>query len=968
MKQRVRPLLLFKKQGAVAQRVGSNTFVLTNSGKGQDGLALSAPLVSSLTLLRGLGTYDFTGQAANDVATVKDFEGLAHPVLAGESRFQGVRRVENLIPTSSTDLTKDFANWTVSTVNTDNIVFSASVNSRAYTPSLPFIVGRTYTMSAKVHCLSGTEVFRFKAHSVSPDITVTTTPTRVSWTVTPAGATAENFVIQNGIDGVARTVYFDEIQIEDVTGQTTQTPGEYVSVGVGTGSELVANGDFSNGTTGWSCDIGTLSEISGIGRLTSDGVGTPRAGVVVTTTVGKVYAVRADYVNSSVLLCKFRIGTTPYGLEIDLQATANEDYLYVFRATTTTTYITARANTVGSPGDYIEFDNFSLKEIDHGSNADGVKYFDTHNINTVSGNIVTEATGSKFGRRVENYVSDSEDVNAASTPINLQATGISSIVSNGVTLESLEANSTGSANRRLQYNITKAQLTARPGNRLAVQFRCAPGTKDWVRITITDLGGTSHHSYFDSSTGAFGIVAGSIVDYGSQLLDNGTYLVTLILPISTGSTDPIVYLCPADGNGTSTTTAASIGEVLIYCGAVMFECVADNVAVPSEYVSTGVLSHPYSGTGLDGVAEVATTSPYKITANVLTKDATTYPRTPGDGILIEGARTNNEQDCNDLSAGTGVGTPVATLSADNGSFYGPDNLHGVVGTGDVNSYWGTVTRTGLAAGVTTFTAFIETDTAATSRLRVQLGSTGSHSVNIDFSTSPPTLSGLSGTSIVAGSDFIEHYKDNIYRVGFSATCGAADTAQFRLYADTTSGTGITNWGGLQIELGAFHSSLILSSGGAQARTGETLRYDNANLPDEPYVWLANRLQHSIAANEAFFGTGTFGSANYMHNQLLGSAIRCYRKNGKTTGSDFVQVLHGVSQGDRTHTAFKAELNLISACANGGAVTSEIQDGASNNGTDLYIGNAAGGIAFGLTKDVKIYDKALDDAEMQELTS
>jgi hypothetical protein len=61
------------------------------------------------------------------VATVKDFEGLVREVKSGEARFEGARRVENLITAS-----EDMTNGAYSTENGTHTVAAGSVTFDGY--------------------------------------------------------------------------------------------------------------------------------------------------------------------------------------------------------------------------------------------------------------------------------------------------------------------------------------------------------------------------------------------------------------------------------------------------------------------------------------------------------------------------------------------------------------------------------------------------------------------------------------------------------------------------------------------------------------------------------------------------------------------------------------------------------------------------------------------------------------------
>ena len=198
--------------------------------------------------------------------------------------------------------------------------------------------------------------------------------------------------------GVGDEVDVAFAQIENVTGQTNQNPSEYVSTGVGTGPELVTNGDFSNGTTGWTpFSDAVLSVVSGRLRITSpttfDG-----AFQSFPTTIGKTYSLSYSVFKGTASTYRVELGFGP--AQVNNYASgaitaASQIKTVSWVATHATTYITFRCDNAGT---YIEADNVSVKLASHGANVDGVQYFNTLNANTVTANVVTEAVGSALTR------------------------------------------------------------------------------------------------------------------------------------------------------------------------------------------------------------------------------------------------------------------------------------------------------------------------------------------------------------------------------------------------------------------------------------------------------------------------------------------------------------------------------------------------------------------------------------------
>lgn len=176
-----------------------------------------APLLTSLVLSKGIGDPTFTRATT---ATVTDFEGLMKTAKSGEARFEGARRVENLIPTPSNTLA--VAGTKTITVTAGTYVFSMGAGG-----------------SAGVATFSGTS-------GVNGVLTQHAT-NRVS---APLYNLAAGSVIIT-----ASVADLNDLQLENVTGQANQNPSEYVSVGVlsapyhGAGADGVKYFTTQNGNT-----------------------------------------------------------------------------------------------------------------------------------------------------------------------------------------------------------------------------------------------------------------------------------------------------------------------------------------------------------------------------------------------------------------------------------------------------------------------------------------------------------------------------------------------------------------------------------------------------------------------------------------------------------------------------------------------------------------------------------------------
>ncbi len=218
---------------------------------GTDAPTFQADLKSTLDLQSGVGSPTFTRATT---ATVTDFEGLVRNVKSGEARFEGARRVENLVTYS-----EDFSNaiWqkagTITPTVTSNTSMApdgtltadtfdyAANNSSAhlYQTGKSFVTGNTYTVSVYVKTSSGTDTFNVKVWDgvtdfLSPSLTATTTWKRFSYTITSTNTTSAANIAVYDSDTSAHQIIVWGMQLEDVTGQANKNPSEYVSTNVKT--------------------------------------------------------------------------------------------------------------------------------------------------------------------------------------------------------------------------------------------------------------------------------------------------------------------------------------------------------------------------------------------------------------------------------------------------------------------------------------------------------------------------------------------------------------------------------------------------------------------------------------------------------------------------------------------------------------------------------------------------------------
>lgn len=132
------------------------------------------------------------------------------------------------------------------------------------------------------------------------------------------------------------------------------------------GPELITNGDFSSGTTGWTGSNATLTTNSGALRITCTANGSNFAYQAINVISGKVYKITATQTASSTAGGRYIGAGTSQGASqlggFTFGAIPTQGSLYV-TATSSTLYLSFIQGSASLAGEYVEVDNISVKEV-----------------------------------------------------------------------------------------------------------------------------------------------------------------------------------------------------------------------------------------------------------------------------------------------------------------------------------------------------------------------------------------------------------------------------------------------------------------------------------------------------------------------------------------------------------------------------------------------------------------------------
>jgi hypothetical protein len=262
-----------------------------------------------------------------------------------------------------------------------------------------------------------------------------------------------------------------------------------LSKGLVLGPELVTNGDFSNGTTGWIiASGGTAAVTSGVIRLTST-TGRSTASQAILTNVGQQYRIDLGLVSNGTAGVGSAIvrvtSTNSYsGTVVASAGSASSNGFLFFTATTATTYIWLAENSATS-GVYVEFGGLSVNS-DSGN----------HRFQTTSANRPVVSARVNLLTKTEQFDNASwtkqSGTTVSSTPVaapdgSLTAFTVSGNGTSGIFQAVAGSTSLGQTIRAVYLRVTTGTATVGIKDPVTTQGTTTCSlTTTWQRFTLTE--------------------------------------------------------------------------------------------------------------------------------------------------------------------------------------------------------------------------------------------------------------------------------------------------------------------------------------------------------------------------------------------------------------------------------------------------------------------------------------------------
>jgi len=347
-----------------------------------------------------------------------------------------------------------------------------------------------------------------------------------------------------------------ETLFQDASGVTPVTAVEQPvglmldkSKGLVLGPELVTNGDFSNGTTGWTAGDSTISVVSGGLRVTNTTTSSGNASQFFSTVIGRTYAVTFSALASSGANLDFRVGTS-VASSVNLRVnstTAGTNYTAYFSATATNTAISVVAfNSSGTIGSFVSLDNISVRELPGNHAFTPAAATTSRPVLSARVNLLTKTEEFNDGAWVKSAIGTASTV-TANTEIAPNGTQTADTITNS-------ASPSG--------EIVYQDILVSSGATVSASIRFKRGNHDWVRISVVNSL-NSFGAWFDLLNGVTGTtqVEGTAVFVSKSISDegNGWYACTVVGSIPSETTYRLINAsASADNSFTRVTNGTRI--------------------------------------------------------------------------------------------------------------------------------------------------------------------------------------------------------------------------------------------------------------------------------------------------------------------------------------------------------------------------------------------------------------------------
>ena len=394
---------------------------------------------------------------------------------------------------------------------------------------------------------------------------------------------------------------------------TRSTTGTYLD-SVVYGDEVVTNGNFSDGTTGWSSYRGATLSASGGSFVVSANTGSygGSGSQGITTVAGKTYTLSFQFISATASNSYVAVRTNPNvggGTTIAGVTTSGLSagmHSATFTATGTTTYITVVAQ---NPNDVTTVDNISVKEI-IGGQVSGTPLLRTAAINEPR--LEYDASGNPLGLLIEeartNVLAYSEGFTSGWSDAFCSTTANAIASPDGaVSGAKLQEDSSGTGGPRANPSVS-AVLTANQAQTLSCFFKA--GTSAYAYLTIRHSNGNVAAVEFDLTSGTVNstTVSGNMTLNSSDItsVGNDWYRCSVTATSSASTTSGFYFLALTDGSGV--TSAGYPNYTLTGKNIYAWGAQAEAGAFPTSYI-------PTTGSTVTRAADIASVTAFKYHQN-----------------------------------------------------------------------------------------------------------------------------------------------------------------------------------------------------------------------------------------------------------------------------------------------------------------------------------------------------------------